>query len=352
MVVLSVRRARTVRDHDPVAVDLLRLRASVGAHEPDGGRLPPRVRRTLAVATTVGAPVADALDGAAAAEEDARRAARAVAVASAQTRAVAGGLVIAPLLLVPGLGRLVGIDLMAFYSTTVGRLTAAAGGTLLLLGVLLVGRLVRRVGRPPGRRSGWGRTLVAVGAAIAAGVVVHVVAGVVVGLLALRLAGRPPPVVAGVDEAVDLTATSLAGGVAPSEALRTAADHLPELAPPLRRLALDLELGLDARPADPPLPGVSGRGGAAGTRRVDPERDPFDRLRSVLVASVDVGAPVVPTLRRLARDLRAEDLARVLAAAERLPAQLTFPTALCLLPATLLLIGAPIVHAGLAAAGT
>jgi hypothetical protein len=52
------------------------------------------------------------------------------------------------------------------------------------------------------------------------------------------------------------------------------------------------------------------------------------------------------------RDLRADDLARVLAAAERLPAQLTFPTALCLLPATLLLVGAPIVHAGLAAAAT
>ncbi len=65
-----------------------------------------------------------------------------------------------------------------------------------------------------------------------------------------------------------------------------------------------------------------------------------------------VGAPVGPALRRLAADVRADELARVLAAAERLPVRLTFPTALCLLPGTLLLIGAPIVSAGLGAVGT
>ena len=79
--------------------------------------------------------------------------------------------------------------------------------------------------------------------------------------------------------------------------------------------------------------------------------DPLHRLAVLLAAAERVGAPVAPSVRHLARELRADDLARVLAAAERLPAQPTFPTALCLLPATVLLIGAPIVQTGLSAAG-
>ncbi|MFP4234382.1 MAG: hypothetical protein ACLFUG_05585, partial [Nitriliruptoraceae bacterium] len=75
------------------------------------------------------------------------------------------------------------------------------------------------------------------------------------------------------------------------------------------------------------------------------------RLAAIIAAADRTGAPVAPSLRHLARELRADDLARVLAAAERLPAQLTFPTALCLLPATVLLVGAPIVHTGLQVVG-
>ena len=63
----------------------------------------------------------------------------------------------------------------------------------------------------------------------------------------------------------------------------------------------------------------------------------------------ELGAPAAPSLRRLARDLRGAELARVMAAAERLPAQLTVPTTLLLLPATLLLVGAPLVASGLSA---
>ncbi|MEY3020174.1 MAG: hypothetical protein RLZZ272_1158, partial [Actinomycetota bacterium] len=78
------------------------------------------------------------------------------------------------------------------------------------------------------------------------------------------------------------------------------------------------------------------------------EPEALARLRALLVTAEDVGASPAAPLRRLASDLRAEELARVLAAAERLPAQLTFPTTLLLLPATVLLVGAPIVRAGLA----
>jgi Flp pilus assembly protein TadB len=323
------------------ATDLVRLRAVAGVDLGDPARLAPRAQRAVRVATTVGAPLLDALDGAAAAEDDARRAERAVAVASAQTRAVVAGLLFAPVLLVPGLGRLVGADLLGFYGTPLGVTVGAAGITLLLTGGLLVVGLVRRVGRAPTTRPSWTRWAGVLLAALAIWWVVHPVAAVVTaGVLVARgpTQRRAHPVVAGADEAADLAAIALAGGSPPGEALRVAAAQLPGHAPALSRLALELELGLGSG-----SPTVT----TAGNEAVG-----LARLRAVLVTAADVGAPAAPALRRLARDLRADELARILAAAERLPAQLTFPTALCLLPATLLLVGAPMVHVGLAAAAT
>jgi hypothetical protein len=91
---------------------LLRLRVAAGLGVDDLHELSPRLRRLVTVATLVGAPVGEALDAGLAAEEDHRRAQRAVTVASSQTRMVAAGLLVAPLLLVPGLGRLLGADLL------------------------------------------------------------------------------------------------------------------------------------------------------------------------------------------------------------------------------------------------
>jgi hypothetical protein len=195
--------------------------------------------------------------------------------------------------------------------------------------------LVRRVGRRPapprrGRQLLTG-LLLAAAVALAFHPAFAALAGAAWWARTHRRGPGPPPPAADLDEAADLTAIALTGGVAASEALRQAAAVLPGAAVDLRRLALDLELG--SAPA---------AGGA----------DPLGRLRDVLQLATSVGAPAAPALRRLANDLRADELARVLAAAERLPAQLTFPTALCLLPATLLLVGAPMVHAGLAAAVT
>jgi Flp pilus assembly protein TadB len=336
------------------ATDLVRLRAAAGVDLGDPERLTPRTRRAVSVATEVGAPLLDALDGAVAAEDDARRAARAVAVASAQTRAVAGGLLLAPVVLVPGLGRLVGADLLAFYTTPLGLGVGAVGLALLLAGGLVVAGLVRRVGRATTGAAGpW---LAAAVAGVAAGGLVHPLAAVpTVGALLVRARRRRAalPAAPGVDEAADLVATALAGGVPPGEALRLAARELPEHASELRRLALELELGIEPDPMGEPGPATAARPDAVA--RPDAAARPeagLTRLRLVLATATSVGAAAAPAARRLARDLRADDLARVLAAAERLPAQLTFPTALCLLPATLLLVGAPMVHAGLAAAAT
>ena len=434
---LRSSRGTEVTGEQDRALDELRLAVTVGA--PLGGieQLPERCRRAVELAQAVGAPLLAAVEAAESARDDVRRGQRAVAVASAQTRTVAGGLLVAPLLLVPGLARLVGADLIAFYSSAVGLLVLAVGLGLLALGAIIVVLLVRRVGRSD--TTSPSRDPLALGAAVVAGVVGHRLAGPVTGLLAalavehLISAHRPRPLpTAGVDEAADLVATALTAGVSGPEALRLAADALPAHATRLRRLALGLELGMgpeeilggaatrehdsgpgtvSRRPAAPwpagaqgneqhglraadrwaapfadrPAPGGAARrapwaadrrapGAAdrrtpwaadrrapwpwAADRRASPRlgravapTDPLHRLAVLLAAAERVGAPVAPSVRHLARELRADDLARVLAAAERLPAQLTFPTALCLLPATVLLIGAPIVQTGLSAAG-
>lgn len=346
------------------ATELLRLRVSAGAPVADLGQLSERTRRAVAIAERSGAPLLGALDGALAAEDDLARARRAVTVASAQARAVAIGLIGAPLLLVPALGRLVGADLRDFYTSSAGLVVLAVGVGLLALGAALIVVLITRVGRASASRAraGVGPAMVAAAAALLAWRVVGPSLVPLAALLAHHLAprhGQRPAPDVGIDEAVDLAATALGGGVSPAEALRLAADELPALAAGLRRLAFDLELGLAiGEPAGTPgralLPprGAPRPRGSRTAPRETRSSDPFGRLAAVLTAADAIGAPAVPTLRRLGADLRAEELTRVLAAAERLPAQLTVPTALCLLPATVLLVGAPIVHAGLAGVGT
>lgn len=321
-----------------VGLDDLRLRVAAGVPpRRRGERLPRRCDRAVRLAERLGAPLLAAVDAAIAAEGDRQRANRAVTVASAQARTVAIGLAAAPVVLVPGVARLVGVDLLAFYASGAGRVVLAVASALIAAGVGLIVWLVRRVATraasaPTGRRSGR-----ALAAATLGGVLAWQVAGPVLvpltAWLASRLLGarRPMPRgAAGFDEAVDLVATAMSAGAPPSAALRAAADELPAWGPDLRRLAIGLELG------------------AAGPMHDGPRVSPgLARLEAAVATAQDVGAPVVGVLRRLASDVRADHLAAVLAAAERLPAQLTVPTTLFLLPATVLLIGAPVAQAGL-----
>lgn len=353
MVVLltAVRRAQVVADPDR-ALDELRLLVAAGAPVTELERLPERCRRAVALAQGIGAPLLEAVEAAQAARDDVRRGERAVAVASSQTRMVAGGLLVAPLLLVPGLAQLVGADLVGFYTSPLGLLVLAVGAGLLAFGAVLVVVLVRRVGHA-GQRIRHHDPL-ALAAAGVAGVIAYHLVGLAVALLVALLvehlwSSRRPaaPVTAGVDEVADLVATALTAGVSGPEALRLTADALPQHATRLRRLAFGLELGMgpDALTQEPE------RAGHPRVRAAEVANDPLHRLASLLAVAERTGAAIGPSVRHLAREFRADDLARVLAAAERLPAQLTFPTTLCLLPATVLLIGAPIVQTGLSAAG-
>ena len=111
------------------------------------------------------------------------------------------------------------------------------------------------------------------------------------------------------------------------------------------RLALRLTLSpprgpvvLAPAPADLPEPGLRG----------DPAIAPLERLAVDLVLT---GQPAAGPLRRLARRLRRAEADRVRVAVARLPGRLTFPTALLLVPATVLAIGTPIAMRGLQAIG-
>ncbi|MBW3662900.1 MAG: type II secretion system F family protein [Actinobacteria bacterium] len=276
------------------ALDEVRARLEVGAPVPPDADLHPRLHRALQLARAVGAPALPALDAAAAALDDDDRRRRALQVATAQARTVAVGLVVLPLLALPVFGAMTGVDVLGFYASPAGRVVA----------VLAVG-------------------LFTAGAAIAAL------------LLRSATADRPDRLgaVTDLDEVADLVATALSSGAPAGFALRATARVLPHHAAQLERLALVIERGV--APSHP----VSPRAG-------------FDRIAALVRTGISWGAPVAPSLRRLGRDVRAERLAAALARAEALPARLTFPTALCLLPATVLSIGAPLLASGLAAAGT
>lgn len=169
-------------------------------------------------------------------------------------------------------------------------------------------------------------------AGLLAGLLVAPWAAVVAAVVA-RVTYRVPPAATHPDlaDACDLVATALSAGLAVPAALREAAPHLPRLDADLRRLAWQTELGrLQTE---------------TGSSAVPPDCVP---LASTLADGLDAGGPLVPALRALAREVRAERGALAESRALQLPTRLTFPTALCLLPATVLAIGAPIVVTGLA----
>lgn len=312
----------------PAGLADLRGRIVAGAPVGDLRATPPRVQRAVRVALEVGAPLVPAVDAATAALEDDDRRRRAVQVATAQARTVAAGLLCLPLLLVPGLGRILGVDLLAFYATSAGRVVLAVAASLIAVGAVLVRATIRRATAGLDRRRGRVGPAVLAGAVLGLGV--GATAGVVAGVMVLAVGRRPAATHdPSLDEVADLVATALAGGTSTSAALRLVGRVGVGDPAALDRLALAADLG----------------------RVDDAQAGSLAPLAQVLAATRRWGAPAAASLRALARDLRAEELARALAAAERLPAQLTVPTTLCLLPASVLLLGAPLVADGLASAG-
>lgn len=303
----------------------LRARVAVGAGLGDGADLEPAVGRALRLATEVGAPLAPELDRALALADERAELASAVRIATAPARAVAVALTLAPLVLVPALGRLLEVDLAAFYATPAGTAIGLAALAAHLAGVAWVRAATRR----GARRRDTGGWLAAVVAGALAAWLWHPLVGLVVAVLVARRRGSDGGT-DGADELVDLVAVAVRGGLAPSAALRRAVDEVDTtLAAHARRLAFALEAGTVPRGLPPPL----------------------DRVAEEVATAGRWGAPVAPALARLAGDLRREERTRALEAAARLPAQLTVPTALLILPASVVVVAAPIVAEALASLG-
>lgn len=326
--------------HDPLvdlrqdaALTRLRLRVAAGARPGRLDGLPADVRPAVTVAEQTGAALLPTLDAATDAHRQRRAIARQVRTATAPARTVAVGLVVLPLVAVPALAGLLDVDLVAFYGTGVGTVVAVVALGLWAAGTATIAVLVARTGRdhaPPGPAP---RVLVA---AVVGWLVVGpwlAVGAAVLARATFRAPAVPPH--RGLADACDLTAAALSTGLAVPPALREVAPHVPGLADDLRRLAWQAELGrLVPDASGPDTPGT-------------PVPASCRRLAEALADGLDAGGPLVPALRALAREVRAERGAAAESAALRLPARLTFPTALLLLPATVLAIGAPIVVTGL-----
>lgn len=307
------------------ALTRARLRAAAGLPAEMARDLPPRAAAALTVARHVGAPIVPALDAAAASHRHQREIDAVVAAALAPARTVAIALLSLPAVAVPVLGRLLEIDLLAFYTSPAGMAVGAVAVVLWVAGAVGIALLVRSASRDVGRTSPTARIVLA-------GAIGWVVGGAPAGVVAavvVRALWRPPPPAAPamLDQACDLLAAAVQGGLPAGAGLRLVADHVPALADDLRRAALVIDLGMGTPAAATP--------------------DALRPLVEVLHEGLATGAPLAPALTTLAHDLRAERGAIARAEAERLPARLTFPTALCLLPATVLAIGAPIVAVGL-----
>ena len=275
-------------DHALERVRAIRMEVAAGQMPSGLGSLPADAVAALDAAVQVGAPLLDVLDGVTAGLRAERELVHAVGAAAAPARLVAIALTVLPIAAVPVLGALTGSDPVVFYATPAGTLIALLGGAFWLAGAAATAAIIRSAAR-----------------------------------LDTRPRGRS--VAPSLAPACDVVAAGLAAGLGPPAALRLAAERLAALRPDLLRLAMQLDLDR-----------------APDVAAVRP-------LGDLLHRASRVGGPVVPALRDLAAQLRADRLAAAMADVQRLPTRLTFPAALCLLPATLLLVGAPIVAEGLAA---
>jgi Flp pilus assembly protein TadB len=275
-------------DHALDRARAIRMEVAAGQMPSGLDGLPADAAAALDAAIEAGAPLLDVLDGVTAGLRAERELAHAVGAAAAPARLVAIALTVLPIAAIPVLGAMTGTDPLAFYTTPGGSLVALFGGAFWLAGVAATAAIIRSAARLDTRSRG--RTV-------------------------------DPSLAA----ACDVVAAGLAAGLGPPAALRLAAERLGAVRQDLLRLAMHLDL--DRTP---------------DVAAVRP-------LGDLLHRASRIGGPVVPALRDLAAQLRADRLAAAMADVQRLPTRLTFPAALCLLPATLLLVGAPIVAEGLGA---
>lgn len=309
------------------ALDAVRLAAASGQHHVALLDVDAESAALLRFATQVGAPVGLACDLCQRRLTDRIDVVRAIRVASAEARSVAGFLLLAPVVLLPLVATMLAVPVWPFFTRPFGQGVLAVAAAAYLVGFRVIHRMTRLLDAPVllGRnRSGNWHVAAAVlvwvatsrwYAGVAAGLLLHVLskrhdrAGVTLGALAF---------------AADVSVVGIAAGMSVPVALRNASRQVPSVAAELRQLAFTLDGGVA------PVP-------AAG---------PFGRLGDIAWRAHHDGAPAVPVMLQFAGQLRADERSELLARTARLPARLTVPTTLLFLPATVLVMVAPVLAHG------
>lgn len=292
--------------------------------------------RALALGERTGGGAADAVDRALDVIDEEAGLRRLITVRTAQAKGTAVILAALPvavwllmILLDPATVR--------FYATPVGALTGLVAIGLALTSWYVMRRLAGGVAAaadaadPLGthRRAPAVRRGLAAGAVTALMVTVAVgpAAGLAAAVLVASAVARPRAVaggaVGGTADVIELMAMALGAGMPAPTALAEISRLAPDSARTLLRTAARRTAAgwqVDAALADTPL----------------------EPLGATLAAVGRWGAPAVPALRRLARDVRAERRAAAELAAERLQLRLVFPTTLLTLPAFVLGVVPPL----------
>lgn len=307
------------------ALDAVRLNVSSGGQNASFAEVDGASRTLLDFALRVGAPVSLAAELAKRRLADRAEVHRAVTVASAEARTVAAFLVAAPFLLLPLTGRVLDMPVLTFYMSTVGRVVLLVAAGLYLAGFGMVWLFVRRLDGPvlADEKNGHGWVFLPV---VVAGFVAGWWVAVVVGAGALWFLSRRLADSCAVEDlsfAADVLVVAVSAGMPLPAALRHAADLVAGVATPLRTIAYSLDVGVEPQ-----------------------EEGMFSVFAAQLWQAHTAGAPTVRLLEQFAVQLRADERAARLARTARLPSQLTIPTTVLFLPATVLVMLAPVVAYG------
>lgn len=313
------------------ALDAVRLAAASGSHRIAFDRLDSNTQQLLALARDVGAPLALAAGIAHGRMTHAGDVARAAAVASAEARSVAGFLLAAPLVLLPLTGQVLDVSVWTFYSQPLGLGVFVVAGMLYGLGFAVIRQLRRGLDAPvvDSDRTSGSPVRVVAGVLLVFGVSrgsVWLIGAALVTLVWVWALSAKTAIVtlSHLAQAAEVVVLTTTAGQSVPHALRRAAVMVPAIARVLRQIAFSLDCGV--KPVT--------HGGV------------LDQFGAIAWQAHHDGAPAVTVFRQFAQQVRADEQAVLLARASRLSARLTIPTTLFFLPATVLIMVAPVVAHG------
>jgi len=311
------------------ALDTVRLAAASGSQRIAFDGVDADTYRMLRFASQIGAPVTLAADLAHRRITDSADVSRSLAVASAEARSVAAFLLVAPVLLLPLTGRVLGIAIGNFFTQPAGRIVLAVACLLYLAGFAVIWQLQRQLHAPVSEAQSppISRLLLVVTVVSVAGgwLALAGVAATLFVLLQARKRPTEPVMLHDLAAAADVLVVAVTAGQSLPHALEGAAQIVPSVARQLRQIGFALACGVEPQMG-------------AGT---------LGQFATIAWHAHHNGAQAAHVFRQFSAQIRADERAVLLARTSRLPARLTVPTTLFFLPATVLVMIAPVVAHGL-----